>query len=128
MSVLPRFTPAPGRTLTLAGAPEGHDARLLAEFAAQQAEGVVHIALDDGRMTRLADLVGFYAPDLEDRHNRVKRLDPGSENSKCTGSLPGQQVHRKCGRRRRPIGVGSICLHQGLHYHHDRDQELVLPP
>jgi transcription-repair coupling factor (superfamily II helicase) len=69
LSLLPtaeiaRTSTAPQR-ITVAGAPEGHDARLLAEFIAERKRDLLHIALDDGRMARLADLVGFYAPDLE---------------------------------------------------------------
>ena len=65
MNILTSFTVSAGRRLTLAGAPEGHDARLLAELAYRQPEGVLHIAADDGRMARLADLVAFYEPDIE---------------------------------------------------------------
>ena len=65
MSILPAFDLAPGRALTLAGAPEGHDARLLAELVRRQPKGLLHIALDDGRMARLADLVAFYDPEIE---------------------------------------------------------------
>jgi transcription-repair coupling factor (superfamily II helicase) len=57
--------PAGRQRITVAGAPEGHDARLLAEFIGERKRDLLHIALDDGRMARLADLVGFYAPDLE---------------------------------------------------------------
>ena len=54
----------PGRT-TLAGAPEGLDAWLLADLAAQAAGGVLHIARDDARMAMMADSVRFFAPGLD---------------------------------------------------------------
>ncbi|HYE48149.1 MAG TPA: transcription-repair coupling factor [Azospirillaceae bacterium] len=48
------------------GAPEGHDARVLAELAAGAgAKGLIHVALDDSRMARLAEAVAFFAPGLE---------------------------------------------------------------
>jgi transcription-repair coupling factor (superfamily II helicase) len=62
---LPAFALDPKHPLTLAGAPEGHDARLLAGVIARDGRDLLHIASDDGRMARLADLVAFYAPDLE---------------------------------------------------------------
>jgi len=65
VSILPRFDLTPGRSVTLAGAPEGHDARLLAELVQRNPSGLLHIALDDGRAARLADLVAFYAPEIE---------------------------------------------------------------
>jgi transcription-repair coupling factor (superfamily II helicase) len=49
--------------LTLSGAPEGEDARLLAALAAQTP--VLHVARDDLRLARLADAVGFFAPGIE---------------------------------------------------------------
>ncbi|MGF1604917.1 MAG: transcription-repair coupling factor [Rhodothalassiaceae bacterium] len=48
--------------LTLAGAPQGVDARALAALAARKT--VLHLAVDDARMRSLADLVAFFAPDL----------------------------------------------------------------
>ncbi|MBI1272855.1 MAG: transcription-repair coupling factor [Alphaproteobacteria bacterium] len=55
---------ASGRTL-LAGCPAGHDARVLAELAQKaRGRGLLHIAIDDIRAAALADLVGFFAPDL----------------------------------------------------------------
>ena len=62
---LPEFDFAPGRKLTLAGAPEGHDARLLVALIAREQRDLLHIASDDGRMARLSDLIAFYAPSLE---------------------------------------------------------------
>lgn len=52
---------------TLYGAPEGHDARLLAQKArALMAEDrvLVHVAMDDNRMLSLALALRFFAPDV----------------------------------------------------------------
>ena len=54
----------PGLQL-VGGAPDGHDARLLAELAAGEAGCVLHVALDDARAARLAQTVAFFAPELE---------------------------------------------------------------
>ena len=62
---LPPFDFTPGRRLTLAGAPEGHDARLLVALIAREQRDLLHIASDDGRMARLSDLIAFYDPSLE---------------------------------------------------------------
>jgi transcription-repair coupling factor (superfamily II helicase) len=51
---------------TLAGAPEGFDARLLAEIAARcSGKPVIHVALDDTRAAVMADALAFFAPDCE---------------------------------------------------------------
>lgn len=52
--------------LTIAGAPEGMDALLLAELA-QEGEGrtILHIARDDARMNRMVEALAFFAPSLE---------------------------------------------------------------
>ena len=62
---IPDFDFTPGRKLTLAGAPEGHDARLLVALIAREQRDLLHIASDDGRMARLSDLISFYDPSLE---------------------------------------------------------------
>jgi transcription-repair coupling factor (superfamily II helicase) len=52
----------------LFSAPEGQDARILAERAREAAKAqeiLVHIALDDGRIDTLKDLFQFFAPDVE---------------------------------------------------------------
>jgi len=55
----------PGRLL-IGGAPEGHDARIIAELARRAGgAGLLHVALDDVRTARLAEALGFFAPDLE---------------------------------------------------------------
>jgi transcription-repair coupling factor (superfamily II helicase) len=61
----PLFDLKPGRRVVLAGAPEGHDARLLAGMVQRAGRNLLHIAIDDGRMARLADLIAFYDPALE---------------------------------------------------------------
>lgn len=54
-----------GRT-RISGAPTGHDARILADLAVRCAgRPVVHVALDDLRAALLADLLGFFAPQIE---------------------------------------------------------------
>ncbi|MCF3945598.1 transcription-repair coupling factor [Acidiphilium iwatense] len=50
--------------LSVYGAPEGFDAALIARRAAE-AGSVLHIARDDARLARLADALGFFAPDAE---------------------------------------------------------------
>ncbi len=50
------------------GAPEGQDARILAEKARAlmpQDRVLVHVALDDTRLATLSELLGFLAPDVE---------------------------------------------------------------
>lgn len=52
--------------MTLAGAPEGHDARILAEIAARiQGRPVLFVALDDARAAVLIDSLAFFAPYCE---------------------------------------------------------------
>ena len=57
-----------GRTL-LAGVPEALEARVVAGLAAGGGGRVLHVARDDARLARLAEGIGFFAPDL-----RVLRL------------------------------------------------------
>ena len=52
-------------TATVFGAPEGYDALLLAERRAQHDGPVLHVARDDARMSRLADALAFFAPNVE---------------------------------------------------------------
>ncbi|MDE2029361.1 MAG: transcription-repair coupling factor [Alphaproteobacteria bacterium] len=53
----------------LAGVPEGHDARVLADLAARahsvSGQPLIHAALDDARAALLADALGFFAPHCE---------------------------------------------------------------
>ena len=54
---------APGRIL-IADAPEGQDARLVAD-AAREAGCLLQVARDDARLARLVELLAFFAPELE---------------------------------------------------------------
>ena len=50
----------------IAGAPEGHDAKLLGEAVGEAPGGVLlHVARDDARMAQLAEAVGFFHPAIE---------------------------------------------------------------
>jgi transcription-repair coupling factor (superfamily II helicase) len=52
--------------VTLAGAPEGHDARVLAEIAIRSAgKPILYVAQDDTRAGVLADALAFFAPNCE---------------------------------------------------------------
>lgn len=58
----------PGRPVRrlVGGAPEGQDARILANLAAVAGPaGLIHVATDDARAARLADAVGFFAPAVD---------------------------------------------------------------
>ena len=47
------------------GAPDGHDVRFIAEMARRRrGHGVLHVALDDARMARIAAIAAYFAPDL----------------------------------------------------------------
>ncbi len=53
---------------TIYGAPEGQDARILAEKARTlmpEDRVLVHVALDDARISTLEELLGFFAPDVK---------------------------------------------------------------
>jgi transcription-repair coupling factor (superfamily II helicase) len=55
----------PGRT-TIAGAPSGHDARVLAEIAVRShGKPVIYVALDDIRAALMSDALAFFAPHCE---------------------------------------------------------------
>ena len=45
--------------------PDGRDAQLVAALAQAQPGGVLHVAVDDLRMTRLAEALAFFAPGLK---------------------------------------------------------------
>ncbi|MDX2027332.1 MAG: transcription-repair coupling factor [Alphaproteobacteria bacterium] len=52
--------------VTIAGAPAGHDVRVLAEMAARlQNQPLIHVALDDIRAAVIEDALGFFAPEIE---------------------------------------------------------------
>lgn len=54
---------APGRRL-VQNAPEGLDAKFLAELTQSHDDGVVFVARDDQRLAAAQDMVQFFAPDL----------------------------------------------------------------
>lgn len=54
---------SPG-TVRTGGAPEGYDAKLVADLAARAGGPVIHVARDDQRMAALAEALAFFAPDL----------------------------------------------------------------
>ncbi|MEC9347756.1 MAG: transcription-repair coupling factor [Pseudomonadota bacterium] len=64
MSAIVDILGAPGR-VTIQNAPEGLDARLLADLATGLHHGVVHVSRDDQRLAATADMVRFFAPGLE---------------------------------------------------------------
>jgi transcription-repair coupling factor (superfamily II helicase) len=53
----------PGRVV-VSGAPEGYDAKLLADTVARADGPVLHVARDDTRVAALRAGLGFFAPDL----------------------------------------------------------------
>ncbi|MEW5730035.1 MAG: transcription-repair coupling factor [Pseudomonadota bacterium] len=64
MKRLEEFLDQPGR-VTVAGAPEGVDALVIAGLARSgRAADVLHVARDDGRMARMAEALAMVAPDL----------------------------------------------------------------
>ncbi|WP_085867345.1 transcription-repair coupling factor [Pseudoruegeria aquimaris] len=50
--------------LTLSGAPEGYDARLLLRELESSGAPVVHVARDDRRLNAMRDALRFFAPDM----------------------------------------------------------------
>jgi transcription-repair coupling factor (superfamily II helicase) len=54
---------SPGR-LTIAGAPEGYDALILAQLA-KRGVAVLHVARDDSRLARLAEALALFAPGVD---------------------------------------------------------------
>ncbi len=69
LSVSPALKEAldrPGARLTVANAPEGLEALVLADLVAgPQRLNVVHVARDDARLSRLAEALRFFAPTAE---------------------------------------------------------------
>ncbi|MCF8475207.1 MAG: transcription-repair coupling factor [Emcibacter sp.] len=51
--------------LQIANAPEGIDALFVADILSCDVKVMLHIALDDHRMSNMADLISFFAPDIE---------------------------------------------------------------
>jgi transcription-repair coupling factor (superfamily II helicase) len=61
------MTPAldkPG-LVSIAGAPEGFDALLVADLARRAKAPHLHVARDDARLARLVEATGFFAPEIE---------------------------------------------------------------
>ncbi|MBL3703292.1 transcription-repair coupling factor [Sulfitobacter sp. BDSS02] len=50
--------------ITVSGAPEGFDARLILDEIARKNRPVVHVARDDKRLAAMASALAFYAPDM----------------------------------------------------------------
>ncbi|HKL65658.1 MAG TPA: transcription-repair coupling factor [Roseovarius sp.] len=50
--------------ISVGGAPEGFDARLVLDEAAAREGPVIHVARDDKRMAAMAAALGFFAPDM----------------------------------------------------------------
>ncbi len=62
----PALVPGQPRRLLIAGAPEGQDARVLAGLARRAGPaGLLHVASDDARAARLAEMVAFFDPEVE---------------------------------------------------------------
>ena len=51
--------------LAVHGVPEGFDALLLARRRGETEAPILHVCRDDARMARMADALGFFAPDVE---------------------------------------------------------------
>ncbi|MEO0912514.1 MAG: DEAD/DEAH box helicase, partial [Pseudomonadota bacterium] len=52
------------RILTVGGAPEGFDAKLLVDLVRETGSPVVHVARDDARMTAMRSALAFFGPDI----------------------------------------------------------------
>ncbi|PQO24157.1 transcription-repair coupling factor [Rhodobacteraceae bacterium WD3A24] len=57
-------TPGPAGHITLGGAPEGFDARLLADELSRAEGAVIHVARDDRRLDAMARALDFFAPEV----------------------------------------------------------------
>jgi transcription-repair coupling factor (superfamily II helicase) len=57
--------PAPAGRVTIAGAPEGHDAFVLGGLARRVPGTLLHVCRDDGRMARTAAALAFFRPEIE---------------------------------------------------------------
>ncbi len=53
------------KVATIYGAPEGFDALLLIRRASEHQGTLLHVARDDARMARMADMLAFFLPSLE---------------------------------------------------------------
>ncbi len=63
LSAFAKALEAPGR-VTVAWAPPGRDAALLAEAAYESGRGILHVCQDDARLARMASALEFFAPDM----------------------------------------------------------------
>ncbi|MEP1941911.1 MAG: CarD family transcriptional regulator, partial [Sulfitobacter sp.] len=54
----------PATHITLSGAPEGFDAKLLLAEAAKSGAPLIHVARDDKRMAAMQEALRFFAPDM----------------------------------------------------------------
>ncbi len=54
---------SPG-AVTVGGAPEGYDARLVADLVARANGPVIHVARDDARAAAMAEALAVFAPSL----------------------------------------------------------------
>ena len=65
MNLADLVLPSQGRA-EIVGTPEGQDARVLAALVRNSPlKPLVHVAVDDARMSRLRDAVGFFDPDID---------------------------------------------------------------
>ncbi|MCA3397113.1 MAG: transcription-repair coupling factor, partial [Roseomonas sp.] len=53
------------KPVTIHGAPEGFDALLVARRRAEIEAPIAHVCRDDARMARMAEALGFFAPEIE---------------------------------------------------------------
>lgn len=60
----PPPTPLPVGPTQAGGAPEGFDAKLIADLAARAGGPVIHVARDGARMAAVAEGLAFFAPDI----------------------------------------------------------------
>jgi transcription-repair coupling factor (superfamily II helicase) len=60
----PHPTPLSIGTTLAGGAPEGLDAKLIAELAARAGGPVIHVARDATRLAAVAEALAFFAPDI----------------------------------------------------------------
>jgi len=63
LTIPPIRLAGPGRT-TIAGAPEGFDALVVAELSGGGRD-VLFVARDDARLARMGEAIGFFAPEIE---------------------------------------------------------------
>jgi transcription-repair coupling factor (superfamily II helicase) len=56
--------PKPSNHITVSGAPEGHDARLILSEIAKSGKPIVHVARDDKRLAAMQAAIGFFDPSM----------------------------------------------------------------